>query len=241
MARLQILQLPEGASDDRPPFVLVIDETVPQRVALGVDIPWRDPWQDVADKIGARGVIVTPETIDIPANDVLPLPLLSAETDDPERAGTSQIVYAHERTRLDLCSALLVSGDTTWRKLIEMVKERQRELAGILRERYAPDPALADLVFRTLGIELTPGGIPYDEALHNACRQLEKSEASRAHLRDERAALTARLQQVQQAPLGPDAMDAGLEHPNVWLHGYRAGVLAARAAARPRDEATVKP
>lgn len=70
MARLQILALPEGTGDDRPPFVLVVDQTAPQRIALGVDTPWRDYWQDVADKIGARAAIVTPETIDIPANDV---------------------------------------------------------------------------------------------------------------------------------------------------------------------------
>jgi hypothetical protein len=70
MARLQILELPEGSGDDRPPFVLVVDQTVPQRAVLSSDTSWRDPWQDIADKIGARGVIVTPETIDIPANDV---------------------------------------------------------------------------------------------------------------------------------------------------------------------------
>ncbi|MET7687964.1 hypothetical protein ABZT06_08285 [Streptomyces sp. NPDC005483] len=69
MARLQILELPEGSDDDRPPFVLVVDQCMPQRIALGADAPYRDYWQDLADKIGARGVIVTPETVDIPAND----------------------------------------------------------------------------------------------------------------------------------------------------------------------------
>ncbi|MGW7087523.1 hypothetical protein ACWGH2_29060 [Streptomyces sp. NPDC054871] len=69
MARIQILELPEGGSDERPPFVLVVDETAPQRYILGSDNPFRDYWQDIADKIGARAVIVTPETIDIPAND----------------------------------------------------------------------------------------------------------------------------------------------------------------------------
>ncbi|MGX1254200.1 hypothetical protein RKD48_006711 [Streptomyces ambofaciens] len=69
MARLQILELPEGSSDDRPPFVLVVDQCVPQRVALGATAAFGDYWQDLADRIGARGVIVTPETVDIPAND----------------------------------------------------------------------------------------------------------------------------------------------------------------------------
>ena len=69
MARLQILELPEGTGDDRPPFVLVVDECVPQRYAVGQGEPFRDYWQDIAEQIGARGVIVTPETVDIPAND----------------------------------------------------------------------------------------------------------------------------------------------------------------------------
>jgi hypothetical protein len=69
MARLQILELPEGTGDDRPPFVLVVDQCMPQRVVLGIDSTWQDHWQQLADKIGARGVIVTPDTIDIPAND----------------------------------------------------------------------------------------------------------------------------------------------------------------------------
>ncbi|CAL9592898.1 hypothetical protein SUDANB1_05261 [Streptomyces sp. enrichment culture] len=71
MARLQILELPEGADDSRPPYVLVVDETVPQRVIIGMDHgPVRDYWHDVAERIGARGVIVTAETVEIPANDV---------------------------------------------------------------------------------------------------------------------------------------------------------------------------
>ena len=181
MARLQILQLPEGAGDRRPPFILVIDEA-----ATGPDggllIKAAD-FIETREATNARDVFIFEETVTIPANEPVPLTVLSTD------------------------------GDAE-----------------------AVDPGLADLVLRALGIELTPGGIPYDEALDNACRQLEKSEAARRHLNRERDALNARLQQVQQTPLGPDAMDAGLEHPNVWLHGYRAGVLAARAASRSHSE-----
>jgi hypothetical protein len=67
MVRLQILQLP--SDDTAKPFVLVVDQCVPQRIALGPDAPFRDYWQDLAQQIGARGVIVTPETVDIPAID----------------------------------------------------------------------------------------------------------------------------------------------------------------------------
>lgn len=55
-------------------------------------------------------------------------------SDVPDDHQLPELVYAHERTRLDLCSALLVSGDTTWRQLIEQVAERQRELAGAYRK-----------------------------------------------------------------------------------------------------------
>ncbi|MGW2090022.1 hypothetical protein [Streptomyces sp. NPDC001880] len=59
MARLQILELPEGADDDRPPFILVVDQCPPQRIPLGASTSWGDHWQDIADKIGARTAIVT--------------------------------------------------------------------------------------------------------------------------------------------------------------------------------------
>jgi hypothetical protein len=64
MARLQILELPEGTGDDRPPFVLVIDQVDDE---LAEDIArWPD---DIAKRIGARQVLCFPGTIDIPAND----------------------------------------------------------------------------------------------------------------------------------------------------------------------------
>ncbi|MEU1071923.1 MULTISPECIES: hypothetical protein [unclassified Streptomyces] len=71
MARLQILELPDGADDDRPPFVLVIDEYIPQRYVLGPDNESpRDEFAGLAEKIGARAVLAFEETIDIPANEV---------------------------------------------------------------------------------------------------------------------------------------------------------------------------
>lgn len=71
MARLQILELPEGSGDDRPPFVLVVDEYVPQRYVLGPDQPEPvDQFERITEKIGARAVLVFEETIDIPGNDV---------------------------------------------------------------------------------------------------------------------------------------------------------------------------
>jgi len=70
MARLQILELPEGSGDDRPPFVLVIDQ-VPTDEA-GFDAIRRDLGtpEDLIERLGARAVLVFEDTIDIPGNDV---------------------------------------------------------------------------------------------------------------------------------------------------------------------------
>ncbi|WP_327738446.1 hypothetical protein OG749_36290 [Streptomyces nojiriensis] len=72
MARIQILELPEGAGDDRPPFILVIDEYAPERyiTAGGTEFKTSDPFEGLAEKTGARVVLVFEETIEIPANDV---------------------------------------------------------------------------------------------------------------------------------------------------------------------------
>ncbi|MDQ0791980.1 hypothetical protein [Streptomyces sp. B1I3] len=71
MARLQILELPEGVDDNRPPFVLVIDQYTAQRYVLGPDQPEPvDQFEHVAEKIGARAILAFEETIDIPANEI---------------------------------------------------------------------------------------------------------------------------------------------------------------------------
>lgn len=68
MARLQILELPEGVGDDRPPFVLIVDEYDPPPYPVDVNAP--GPFEGIAEKLGARAVLVFEETIDIPANEL---------------------------------------------------------------------------------------------------------------------------------------------------------------------------
>lgn len=70
MARLQILELPEGSGDDRPPFVLVIDQAPRDENSAA----FRDDITNnqIATRIGARHVLVFEDTIDIPANDTGP-------------------------------------------------------------------------------------------------------------------------------------------------------------------------
>ncbi|WUH94541.1 hypothetical protein OG900_33295 [Streptomyces sp. NBC_00433] len=84
MARLRILELPEGASDERPPFAIVIDEIGEGAEAdyLRGDLAETDV---AADRIGARCILGFTGTIDIPEADH-PVRMVSVETpaDNPE-------------------------------------------------------------------------------------------------------------------------------------------------------------
>jgi hypothetical protein len=70
VARLQILELPEGNGDDRPPFVLVVDEVPSDAVALNAICRDLFAEGDLAERIGARAVLVFEDAVDIPANEV---------------------------------------------------------------------------------------------------------------------------------------------------------------------------
>lgn len=70
MPRLQILELPEGVDDERPPFILVIDETPrdePAFRAFREDIHLTN---SLAQHVGASAVLCFEGTIDIPANEI---------------------------------------------------------------------------------------------------------------------------------------------------------------------------
>lgn len=130
MARIQILELPEGSSDDRPPFILVVDQ-------------WTSPFHghahDWAATVGAQGVLVFEDAIDIPAND------LGGYNGIPD-------------------------GDYT---------------------------AFAATVGRVLGIDASTAVPDVAGWLTTACRELEKSEAAREQLRQERDAQAETLEQMR--------------------------------------------
>lgn len=202
MARLQILQLPEGVGDERPPFLLVIDqvsEAVREEIAR-----WPG---NLSERFGARQVLCFTETIDIPANGTrahtpqrgrrcgehdgpcFPEPGAtcvahgdteclychrnpadcaaggncgtwartgmhwdscanrvrgSLASDIPDDHQTPELVYAHERTRLELCDALCLSRDTTWRQLVGAVGEQQKIVARVLGHNEQPEVVSAD-------------------------------------------------------------------------------------------------
>jgi hypothetical protein len=99
MARLQILELPEGSGDDRPPFILVIDQmptSEPEFDTLRRDLADND----IAARTGARAVLVFEDTIDIPANGTM------AQEDEPPRivdfadlAEAKQLTEARDEAR----------------------------------------------------------------------------------------------------------------------------------------------
>lgn len=219
MARLQILELPEGSSDDRPPFVLVVDQYVARHYITGLDQP--EPvseFDGITEKVGARAVLVFEETVDIPANEVggTAEALMRAgepvDADGAEHAGTTQIVYAHERTRLDLCSALLLSGDTTWRKLVEEAAQRQTATVSLARALDAHKVALLD----ALGMDRTRD---WDD-IRNAAAGLRKQ-------RDEQAEAVER---VRNLPDQPQDASAEYENPNAYLLGYLNATREAKRA-----------
>jgi hypothetical protein len=70
MARIQILELPtEHHGDDMiTPFALVIDRC--EGVALELVETIESHWRRVGEQIGARGVLIFMESVEIPANEV---------------------------------------------------------------------------------------------------------------------------------------------------------------------------
>jgi len=130
MARLQILELPEGTSDDRPPFILVIDQYVARRYVQGIGQTAEpvDEFAGVAEQIGARAVLVFEETINIPAND------LSGYRSDSD---------ADNEVTLKL-------GDQDVRDAIAADMHRMREQAGLATPKPRRDWCCS-LAFQTLG------------------------------------------------------------------------------------------
>jgi len=55
------------------------------------------------------------------------------------------------------------------------------------------------------------------------------------------AAYDEALTRVRGLSTEPEVMNSEQESPDVWRHGYKCGVLAAKSATRPRDEETRKP
>jgi hypothetical protein len=161
MARLQILELPEGSGDDRPPFVLVVDQW--DIDSLDEHTMLNEYWDEFGKKIGARGVLFVDCTIDIPANDTTAYIAASEAQTAPPTLGQQ---LAHERTdiardmdrlakwRDELADALGIDRGSSWddirntaaqtrNALNAQVAEVQQLRAGeepVTDEGVAPNP-----------------------------------------------------------------------------------------------------
>jgi hypothetical protein len=153
MARLQILELPEGSDDNRPPFLLVVDQYEPCRYVMGLDQTEQpiSEFDGIAEKIGARTVLVFAGTVDIPANDTSAYAQQVAEevVGKVTRAVSSQHL-ADERTDIardmdrlakwknELLDALGMDRTRDWDDI-------RNAAAGIRKERDAQSKALERL------------------------------------------------------------------------------------------------
>lgn len=155
MARLQILELPEGADDSRPPYVLVVDECAPQRIIIGMDHgPVRNYWHEVAGEIGARGVIVTAETVEIPANDV------SAEFREGLHESVAEL---YESARDSLATSItpriqevegkLSESETLGHKLLQRGEIAEAKLRSYVERSRRRDFERMDVITDALGFD----------------------------------------------------------------------------------------
>lgn len=202
MARLQILELPEGTDDDRPPFVLVIDQARVEDFYPNTDAEtaWQtyigklvaaDPLKDMAERAGARAVLVFEDTIDIPANDTSAFALNAgeparAQADKIQARATEAVQAAHERTDI------------------------AREMDRLANHKAAVTDAL--------GMDPTRD---WDD-IRNAAAGIRRSRDS---MRDA-------IQRVRNLDEEPAIMDAHQAEPTGYLLGYAIAIRAAKQASR---------
>ncbi|MFI8351348.1 hypothetical protein [Streptomyces sp. NPDC085596] len=225
MTRLQILQLPEGAGDDRPPFVLVIDQC--QGVYLDMVEMIESHWRRVGEEIGARGTLIFMESVDISVNETNPA---SAQ---PRGSESREAALELDRLAKELYVTRGMLDADDLQTVDEMVAEHERLRAqrDEARQwaRHGYEIGQKHCGWSDHGVApswLTDGWPPHIDSCEHLKLVAEFDEA---------------ITRVRSLPTEPEIMDARQEHPGVWLHGYKCGVLAVKSALRPRDEETVKP
>jgi hypothetical protein len=203
MARLQILELPEGSGDDRPPFVLVIDQAPRDEASSAFR---RDLDQNnIAAGIGARHVLVFEDTIDIPANDTTAY-LEAARSGLPADAHYETVIDGTpvEWTRVDELNARATEG-------LRLAHER----TNITRDMYRLAKRRNELA-NALGMK-------------PACNWDDIVNAARG-LRKERDTRTAIVQRIRDFPNTPESADSPAGTAPEYLAGYRDAVDAVRRA-----------
>lgn len=203
MARLQILELPEGTGDDRPPFILVISEapTGPDGLPL---ISHRER-RDTADLIGARAVLVFEDTIDIPANDTTAFaqPPAALHLDDHEVRGA---------IAADMNKARQQAGVAT---IGQHLADERTDIARDMDRLAGHKTAITD----ALGLDRLRD---WDD-IRNAARGLKR----------ERDAQAETLERIRRLPEEPQSMEPQHHGANGYEPGYRAGIRDAKNVTYP--------
>jgi hypothetical protein len=233
MARMQILELPEGSSDDRPPFVLVVDQYEPPPYP---DVPDTSPFDGIAEKIGARAVLVFEETIDIPANDVpldpdgYPVKLrIEPDFETFRKQVQDEIRRAQADVTRALCDADEPETDGPQCRYCGADCSNGRSWDG--GDLYA-GPSCADwraklnqhkaALLDALGMDRTRD---WDD-IRNAAAGLRKSNEARGEAID----------RVLDLPYQPDFMNAQHDEPAGYQHGYRIAIQDAKRAVGHQSE-----
>lgn len=236
MARLQILELPEGAGDDRPPFVLVIDQARIEDFHPSAEgksswqifqdrVAAEDPTQRIAEQIGARAVLVFEETIEIPANEV---PV------DPD----SYPVRVHvegdfEKFREQVEEEIRYAQGKVTRGLKTRDKDQELRAANEWIERLTAERDEARTWARH-GYEIGQrhwGWTDHGVAPAWLTDGWQPSIGTCEHLK-KAAEYDEALTRVRNLPEQPEAMDAQHPDPSGYLHGYKVAIRDAKRAAR---------
>lgn len=228
MARLQILELPEGADDNRPPFVLVIDEaaTGPD----GLPRPGYREQRDLAEAIGAQAVLVFEDTIDIPANDTSAYAATLHETEWTE-ADRAQARVSEEVAKVARGAGTNIRDkDAELRAANEWIDR----LSGELKEARQWARHGYEIGQKHCG--WSDHGVAPDWLTEGWPRHIDSCD----HLK-RATGLDEAVARVRATPNEPECMNANQEHPGVWKHGYGIGVRAAKAALTAHNEPTSEP
>ncbi|MEV6014759.1 hypothetical protein [Streptomyces sp. NPDC051997] len=204
MARLQILQLPEGIGDKRPPFVLVIDQLDESLIHDFVGAS-----EITAERIGARSIFAFTETIHIPANDPLPM----------GRPGEGPSCIDVPGCDGQCCDRR--REDQAERHSNELAKQLAGELAEArLWARHGYEIGQKHCGWVDHGV--APAWLTDDWPPHfDTCEHLQRA-----------GAYDEALTRVRALPEEPKFMDALHENGGGYRHGYRVAIGDAKRAAR---------
>jgi hypothetical protein len=241
MARLQILQLPEGASDERPPFALVIDQIGSAEAAEQVrnDLLTAAEHRAIVD-LGRPAVLTFADTINIPANEV------ATQAEAPSRLG--ELAVRDEIRRLtderdELHAELGLASGQLHSAALSAIRGKHANIRELI-ERAERAEAERDEArqWARHGYEIgqkncgwTDHGVAPAWLTEGWPRSFDSCE----HLQRASEYDTA-LARVRSLPEQPEMMNSQHPDPSGYLHGYRVAIGVAKRAAR-QPEPAIKP